>query len=354
MPPPGHVVDRLSPEWGIVRLPDALLLEIFEELPRNGRLSALCSCKALHFLVARTIYTDVRVLGTVARNFFTTITEQTSTSAIYTTFVRRLHFTVQARSDQTMALFCRSILLLKNLDRLGLAVPIWRSATLAESMQDVDILQGVQIWANRGRGSDEIVSESGVGRRVHLRPDVHEHDHRRALSSLRHLSIEGDSLFAVICVDRVIESIRITQPMNFYEFGDFCHILQGSNYRHLLTHLDIFLAARMMDACECIDELAAVTLALMSLSIGQTREASLRIFHQLVERPTQFSALQVFRINCQNSTQANDLDAEDAHVRGAVTLRLQYPVLRTRLRRIEVHKYIWDLDTFTDKWRHVK
>ncbi|KAJ7204257.1 hypothetical protein C8J57DRAFT_1407191 [Mycena rebaudengoi] len=106
----------------IFTLPDEILLEIFCRLSRQDRTRLLRTCWTLHFLVARTLYTNVRVYGRTARRFFSTLAAKTSLSSIYSTFTRTLRYTVTSSDDSylTYPVFCQALEVMDNVHSLSL------------------------------------------------------------------------------------------------------------------------------------------------------------------------------------------------------------------------------------------
>lgn len=243
------------------------MLEIFGLLVLEDRVSMLRVCSELHFLAARALYSDIRVHGLSARKLFVTLALKSRFSAVYSTFLRRLQYTVTSRAESflTYPVFCQALLTLDGLVGLGLDLFPGQAEALMMclrrySLIKTRVLLGTQLLeASRRR----------------------ERSSRSTLSSLRGLRIRGDSIVAALLCHRDVRELVLSTPLGYLGLSELCRVIDCSNYGSRMVTLIIRLNADL-DVAAVLEALAEVTPNLEQLSLDQSGLAALVGFSKVM------------------------------------------------------------------------
>ncbi|KAJ7730774.1 hypothetical protein B0H16DRAFT_1733626 [Mycena metata] len=318
----------------LVALPDEILLLIFELLPQSARVAMLPVCSNLHFLVARTIYTSVRVRGLRARLFFSSIAYSTRFTTVYAPFVRRLDYSVTSPSETflTYPVFCQALRLMGGLNKLILSISIDHQPLLTAFRRYNILLERFQsAEAGRLNGSSN----------TNLDP--------MTLPRLRTLRVHGSPDLTCLITNRDVEELSLHPALDYQAFSKFCTLVQCSSRTSCLTTLSIYLAPDL-DHAIILHDLADVLPNLECLSIDQQRGRSLGVFEILVAPGQLLPMLKTLYIHRIHETIGMRISTRGPFQKEVLKLLENVP-FTSRLSSLQIGGFTWNVDATTYRWR---
>ncbi|KAJ6501448.1 kinase-like domain-containing protein [Mycena vitilis] len=273
----------------IVRVSDEVLLEIFSLLGSFDCVNLLRVCSELHFLAARSLYTDVAVRGRASRRFFATLALKTHNSSVYATFLRRLRFTATSKSDSylTYPVFSQALLTMTSLVALDLDIShgTTRFDSPLISMQRYGLLLTRVLLGTR---LAETVSKAST----FTGSDVVG----SSLPRLRGLWIGGDPTILPLICHRKLEELALGGCLDSDVIGELCRAVDRSIYGHYLVTL-VIRVDKTLKTEAVVEALAEVLPLLVQLSLDQNGMDPMSVLNLLAAPRMLFQSVRRLALN---------------------------------------------------------
>ncbi|KAJ7783124.1 hypothetical protein B0H16DRAFT_1495468 [Mycena metata] len=314
-------------------IPDELLLDIFSRIPRHDLITMLRVTSWIHFVAARAVYTNVRVVGLNARRFFVTLASRSQYSVVYSTFIRRLRYTFTSASESylTFPVFCQALLTMECLVSLSLDIFAPHADTLILSLQRYGLLRSRVLI-----GAGLLAAVQG-----HRSALVTAH----TLPNLRALRLRGGPAIAgVLTCHRAIEELVLSTPLDYIALSELCTFVDRNIYGNRLVTLIIRLTISL-DVQDVIMALSEVVPHLQQLSLDQPRLNPLPVLRVVAGSSPAFALLRRLSLNVASSWQTGIV------IEGGVSAWLASEIApHSHLAALSIGTTVWMLDIMSYKW----
>ncbi|KAJ7135273.1 hypothetical protein C8R43DRAFT_956109 [Mycena crocata] len=238
----------------ILTLPNELLLDIFNRLPRLDQTSVLRVSSDFHSIAAR--------------KFCVTLATRSCFSVVYSGHLKRLRYTVTSPTESflTYPVLCQALLTANGLVALALDLYPGQTEPLLLCFQRYGLTRRTDLTAS-------------------VLLDKHRGNHRPSsvptLPALRGLKIRGDPSVAALVLHRPIEELVFSTSLDYNTLSELCCNIVLGGRGHVLSTLVVRLGANLV-AADVVEALAEVLPNLEQLSIDQVGLQPMSVLNQVV------------------------------------------------------------------------
>ncbi|KAJ7739536.1 hypothetical protein B0H16DRAFT_1465193 [Mycena metata] len=325
---------KLDDVGSLVAIPDELVMEILGHLPRTDVISMLRVSPLVHFLAARVLYTNVRVIGIHARRLFATLAAKTKHSTVYALFLQRLRytFTTAPESLLTYPVLCQALLTMTGLVSLSLDIFAAQADTLTLSLQRYGLIRtrvllGTRMFAASQGRSTELSNEG--------------------LPNLRGLRLRGGTttVGSLLC-HRPIEELVLSTPLDYPALSELCCIIDRSVFGDRLSTLIVRLAGHL-DIQRSLMALAEVMPSLQQLSVDQPEMDPMVVIRTLTRSNPMLRLLRRLSLNVVSRWDPDiSIDKQ-----GLCAWLTEEVATDSRLIELSVGANVWRLNVGTSSWK---
>ncbi|KAJ7436451.1 kinase-like domain-containing protein [Mycena galericulata] len=283
-----------------------------------------------------TLYTNIRVFGWAARHLYATLALKSSYSTVYSSFVRRLRYTITSTSESflTYPVFCQALLTTDNLVSLSLDLFPGQAEALISSMKRYGLLRMRVLTATRLLNAHLGVEQSVAS---------------LSLPRLRGLRISGDPSVAILLCDRDMDEIVLSSELGYKGLSELCCVVDRSLYGHNISTLFIRLEPELI-ARDVVLALSEILPNLEQFSLDQRGLDAMHVLDLTVSPRRLFRGIRRLAINpisgwLPASGASRREFADEMCLWLAAELDLQSPLVRLSLAAT-----VWTLDIATFSW----